>query len=124
MASAGGVREAGLQQPVYVLNPSEPNPNPEQGRAQVLYSKQGRSSQFKSKAERDTWLKAEVGRLQQARAAKQAALAELELGSSRAADDLRALLQVRSFVRCPERRKKNQQKEDDTGRGRRGRKRG
>lgn len=65
-------------------------------RAQALYQKQGRSSQFGSRQERDAWISEEVRTLERAAAVKRSSAAELRSQVQQLSSQLMELSQVRS----------------------------
>ena len=70
--------------------------------AQALYQKQGRSSQFSSRQERDAWLGDEVKTLERAAAVKRSSAADLRSQVQQLSSQLMDLSQVRN-VQTPER---------------------
>ena len=64
------------------------------GCVQALYQKQGRSSQFKSRQERDQWINNEVAQLETTAAAKASTHNELEAQMQQLSSQLMDLSQV------------------------------
>ena len=64
--------------------------------AQALYQKQGRSSQFGSRQERDAWIGEEVRTLERAAAVKRSSAADLRSQVQQLSQQLMDLSQVRS----------------------------
>ena len=63
---------------------------------QALYQKQGRSSQFSSRQERDAWIGDEVKTLERAAAVKRSSAADLRTQVQQLSSQLMDLSQVRS----------------------------
>lgn len=64
---------------------------------QALYQKQGRSSQFKSRQDRDEWIKKEVEQLEKTETLKNTTCRELEEQIKNLSEELMNLSQVTSL---------------------------